>query len=245
MKPPGDVHSMRTMSQKKTYTIACPKCKAAQEEELYESVNVAEEPLLKESLLQNRINAVTCAECGFSFRVDKPLLYHDPQHSAMIYYLPLGGADYDKGERHFREFLGEMHTLMPDGLDLPDVHLVFSWAELVERVFLLEADLDPRLIEYVKYIIYTKNSERLKPEQKAILFNAEDSTAEQFCFVIQDVATRKLESILHYSREAYESLCETFDQDEQTPMLLEMFPGPYVSARALLLRETAEEDEDA
>ncbi|MGD9875114.1 MAG: CpXC domain-containing protein [Kiritimatiellia bacterium] len=232
------------MSQKKNYTITCPKCRAQQETELFESVNVGAEPQLKESLLQNQINLVTCGECGFSFRVDKPLLYHDPAHAAMIYYLPLGGADYEKGERHFREFLGEMNAVMPDGLDVPDVHLVFSWAELIERVFLLEASLDPRLIEYIKYIIYTKNTEKLNPETKAVLFNAQDSTPEQFCFVVQDVASRKLESILHYSREAYDSLCETFDQDEQTPMLLEMFPGPYVSARALLLRETAEDRED-
>lgn len=231
------------MSQQKKYTISCPKCHESQEAELYESVNAATDPELKDGLLQNRINVVACGSCSFSFRVDKPLLYHDPAHSAMIYYLPLAGADYEKGERHFREFLGEMNAMMPDGLDVPEVHLVFFWTEMIEMIFLLDADLDPRLIEYIKYIIYTKNPSKLNPAAKAVLFNAQDSTPEQFCFVVQDVASRKLESVLHYSRQAYDSLCETFDQDEQTPMLLEMFPGPYVSARALLLREGAKDEE--
>ena len=57
--------------------------------------------------------------------------------------------------------------------------------------------------------------------------------------MVQDVESKKLESVLQYDRKTYTALCETFDKDDQTPTLLELFPGPYISARRLILKETA------
>jgi hypothetical protein len=62
-------------------------------------------------------------------------------------------------------------------------------------------------------------------------------------FIIQDVQTRKIEGMLEYDRKVYASLDEMFDQDEQTADLLELFSGPYVSARQLVLNELAAENE--
>ena len=130
-----------------------------------------------------------------------------------------------------------MTALIPEDMMLPELHLVFTRTELVERIFLREAGLKVRVIEYVKYMIFSKNYEQLNPAVKALLFNAEDSTPDKLVFVVQDEESRKLESVFEYQRSAYNGLCEMFDQDEQTATLLEMFPGPHISARRLLLQE--------
>lgn len=228
------------MSQTKTYPIACPKCGLEQDAELYDAVNVAEDPELREALLRNELNQVACEGCEFSFRVDKPLLYHDADAAVMIYWLAVQDDHAELAEEEFRQSVSALNQAMPEDVRVPDIHLVLHRAELVERIFLVEADLDERVVEYIKYTIYSQNMSRLPAREKRLLFNAEDSNDETLYLVVQDVASRQLEGMLEYQREAYEALCDLFDRDDHTPSLLELFPGPYISARALMMRQEQE-----
>jgi hypothetical protein len=232
------------MSQELKYQISCPKCSNELDVTLFESINVESDPSLRDALMENKLNGVTCPACDFSFRVDKPLLYCDPTRKLFIYWLPTADNLYDTGTESFQETVAKMSGLVPDSVAMPEIHLVFTRTEMVERIFLNEAGLDERVIEYIKYLIFTKNLDQLVPAEKALLFNAEDSTDESLVFVVQDVETRKLESVITYSRSAYQAFCEMFDQDDQTAILLEMFPGPYISARALLIQESEVPDHE-
>lgn len=129
--------------------------------------------------------------------------------------------------------------MVPGDVKLPSVRLVLSRVELVELIFLIEAGLNQRVVEYVKYSIYTRNMEKVDPRKVRLLLNVQDSTDDEFCFVMQDAQSQELGEILRYGRSAYQSMCELY---EETPEeFTDMFPGPYISARNLLL----EEDEDA
>jgi len=114
------------MSQQKTYVIRCPKCQHDQSVELYESINVQTSPDLKKLLMANQMNTVTCEQCDLTFRVDKPLLYHDPKRRFMIYQIPIKEDAVEDGEREFTESLGRLSSLMPKDIKTPDVSLVFS-----------------------------------------------------------------------------------------------------------------------
>ena len=228
------------MSQQKSYNIRCPKCRHDQDVQLYESINVQSSPELKQKLMANELNVVTCVKCAQTFRVDKPLLYHDPGRRFMIYQMPISDRSAEDGERQFTDSLGQLSSLMPKDIQAPDVSLVFSRTEMVERIFLRDAGLNERIIEYIKYIIYSRNSSKVDAASKILLFDAEDSTPEALCFVVQDAKSKKLEFVLQYERKTYAALCEMFDKDDQTPTLLELFPGPYISARRLVLKETSE-----
>lgn len=227
------------MTQKKTYSIECPKCGDKQDVELFDSLNVHDEPALKENLMKNQINQVDCAGCGYNFRVDKPVLYSDPAQNFIIFLNPTRESPTAEEQRMFVQWMEQVNTTLPDGIDAPEVHLVTSRTELVERIFILENDLEARIIEYVKHTIYSRNLSKVDPEKKILLFDAQDSTEEKLCFVVQDSSSHQLESVIEYNRDAYVGLCEMFDQDDQTPSLMELFPGPYISARALLLAEKA------
>lgn len=225
------------MSEQRTYSIVCPRCKHPMDVQLYDSINVKVAPELKEKLMLNQVNAVTCQKCELGFRVDKPLLYSDPSRQMLIYWIPTCEDAYDEGEEEFGSWVREMSSVLPEGVRAPDVHLVFTRIELVERIFMLENKLDERIIEYIKYLIYNRNVGKINPAEKALLFNAEDSSDENLCFVVQDLKTRQLETVLKYGRDAYKALCETFNHEDKTGDLLELFPGPYISARSQLLRE--------
>ncbi len=231
------------MAQTSLHNLVCPKCGLTQSAQLYDAVNVREHPEHREALMANQLNVITCAGCGFRFRVDKPLLYHDPDRRFMIFLRPTPESRAEEAEREFRAMVERLAAAAPPA-PAPEMHLVLDRIELVERIFLLEAGLDPRIIEYIKHTIYSKNLERLSPARKRLLFNAQDSDDENLVFVVQDIESRRLETVVHYRREAYRALCETFDDDAQTPQLLELFPGPWLSARRLLAASAPVEDED-
>lgn len=235
------------MSEKQPYTIKCPKCGETQQVDLYESVNVTRQPELRDQLMTNKINEVTCSACGYAYRVDKPFLYIDQAHMLLIYLIPTKEEQYDLGEEQFEDFMRNMMSLLPQDFKAPEVQLVFSRVELIERIFLVESGLNPRLIEYIKHKIYSMNGKKVPPETKAILFNAQDSNEENLCFVIQDIPTRKFEAVLHYPRETYAALDEMFGAgSDRSVDLAELFPGPYISARRLYIEDplAAEKIED-
>lgn len=229
------------MSQKRTHEIACPLCGREQEVDLWDSIAVDEEPELRAALLANRVNRVECAGCKKSFRIDKPLVYHDREQGLFVHFDPLvGGRTLEDAEQAFRAAMDELNRLLPKDVPAPEPNLVVEWSELVERIFLLEEGLDARLVEHVKYMLFQQNPEKLPAEKKNLLFDAQDSTGEQLCFVVQDRATKKLESVLNFSRTDYEALLNVFDSGDQLALLMEQFPGPYLNGRLRYLQDMAE-----
>ena len=91
------------------------------------------------------------------------------------------------------------------------------------------------MIEYVKYSIFTRNLEKIDPRRFRLLLNVEDSTDEELCFVTQDVQSNELGTVLRYGRPAYDSMVELYEESPEE--FMEMFPGPCISARDLLLED--------
>lgn len=227
------------MSAAKTYSIRCPECGREQSVELYDSINVAQQPDLKTALFENRLNRVQCAGCDASFRVDKPLLYHDPDRNILIHWMPDTAVSREEILDEFDKSMEELRAALPEDIEPPRVRLVFTRAELVELVFLVEAGMEERVVEYIKYVIHTQNLSRVPPAEKQLLLNVQDSTAEELLFVVQDVAASELEDVLRYPRDAYHNVREMYRDNPEE--FLDLFPGPYISARGTLLNEGPEE----
>jgi hypothetical protein len=207
-----------------------------QDVRLHEAINVQTDPELKEALMHNQLNRIECADCDASFRVDLPLLYNDPQHKILIHWVPeTDGVEQEKILEDFEQSLEQMNEMLPDDVDAPSVRLVLSRVELVELIFMIEAGLNQRVVEYVKYSIYTRNMEKVAPHKYRLLLNVQDSTDDELCFVMQDVQDQTLGNILRYGRSAYQSMCDLYAEDPDE--FLDMFPGPCVSARQLLLED--------
>lgn len=223
------------MTQIRTYPIACPSCSEGFEVDLYESLNAAENPDLREALIRNKLNEAVCPGCGFTFRVDKPLLYHDPDQRLLVYWIPVPLTRLGEGEDLFNEMVRDLLQMLPDDLAAPEIQMVLNRVELIERIFSAEAGLNPRIIEYIKYQVFTRNGDKVDVGTQGLLLNTHDSTPENLCFVIQNMETLMFEAMLQYPRETYTALQEMFADEEKSVDLIELFPGPYISARAVLL----------
>ncbi|MBU4459164.1 MAG: CpXC domain-containing protein [Verrucomicrobia bacterium] len=220
------------MSIARTYPIRCPKCQAEAGFELYDSVNVAEDPELRDALMGNRLNSLECPSCQFRFRVDKPLLYIDPIRGFAVWWTDEGTAQPEKAAEEYRRMQASLQEA-PGHLDLK-LQLVYERVELIERIFLIEAGLDERVIEYIKYLVYSKNTRKVDPASKRLLLNEQGPAGGDLCFAVQDVKTRRIEGILKYDRKMVAEVEAIFAGNPTKP-LSELFPHPYVSARRLML----------
>jgi len=161
------------MSISKTYSIRCPECGREQAVELYDSINVAQEPNLKNELYKNRLNRVRCIGCDTSFRIDKPLLYHDADRNILIHWMPDTVMSREEILDEFDRTMEDLRGALPPDMASPRVRLVFTRAELVELVFIIEAGMEERVVEYIKYTIYARNMDRLPPAEKQLLLNVQ------------------------------------------------------------------------
>jgi len=142
------------MTEPELHNIACPHCGKEQDAGLYEAVRVREDPELRERLLEGRLNTVACVNCGATFRVENALVYHDADRGVMVHCIPAPDARHAAIQEEFIANMREVEGMLPEGVEPPRVHLVFSRVELIERICLLEMGLDERVLEYVKYLIY-------------------------------------------------------------------------------------------
>lgn len=223
------------MSTAKTYSIRCPQCGTPQSVELYDSISVASQPELKTALMENRLNRVECTGCGHSFRVDKPLLYHDADRNILIHWMPATAVSREEILDEFDRSMEQLRAALPADAEPPRVRLVFTRIELVELIFIVEAGMEERVVEHIKYTIYVQNMKRLPPAEKILLLNVQDSTADELLFAVMDARSGQLEDLLRYPRAACHNVRQMYRDDPGE--FMELFPGPCISARERLIHE--------
>ncbi len=69
--------------------VTCPACHTQFVGDLYQIIDVGQNPELKELLLSGYLNVVQCPNCGSVTQVGTPFLYHDPQHDLFMVHVPM------------------------------------------------------------------------------------------------------------------------------------------------------------
>ena len=218
---------------KKTFSITCPNCGTVQDVELYEVVDICTEPDKKEEIMCNKFNRTSCIDCCEDFRIDLPILYKDERQGIFIHWVPKAP---DISIENIIEEFDEIVCKIESKRDLLNIRLDFTRVELVELIYMIESQINHRVIEYIKYSIFERNLEKLNPVTHQLLLNVEDSTEDELCFVVQNIKTQELGEILRYGRSAYHSLVELFNEDPEEFFL--MFPGPYICANYFINGES-------
>ena len=73
------------MSKHHIEKVTCPSCHHEGDFELWDSINTALNPEMKEKVLNQSIFLYTCPSCGETFRLNYPTLYHQMEDLIMIY----------------------------------------------------------------------------------------------------------------------------------------------------------------
>src|SRR5690348_5755471 len=123
-----------------TVAVNCPACGRPHEVTLVQSLNTRLNPDLKAKLVAGELNLLVC-ECGKRTQLAATLLYHDPDRDYFCQVCPGGEEAMRQGEIAFQT-IGAVGTR----------RLVPSQHALVEKVRILDAVMDDRIIEMLKVL---------------------------------------------------------------------------------------------
>ena len=76
------------MSKHHMEKLTCPSCHHDGDFEVWDSINTVLDPEMKEKVLNQSIFLYTCPNCGETFRLNYPILYHQMEDLVMIYLVP-------------------------------------------------------------------------------------------------------------------------------------------------------------
>jgi hypothetical protein len=175
------------MSFSNEITITCPACQHPQAFTAWQSINVTLDPELKEKLLDRSLATFHCEKCDHTAGVNQGLLYHDMDRHVMIM---LGCQNLDELESPV--------PLVQDFQADYSLRLVGSMNELIEKVLLLDADLDDRATEMFKVALMANIEESQRGENPELFFAgiyANDESEEQIEFALVNEAGTKAVSV--------------------------------------------------
>ncbi len=88
------------------------------------------------------LNTFTCKKCGKRVYIEYPTRYIDDSKRLMVWLL--------YGDEQPNLHLGVAHSFVEEAMSEANLRLVRSWDELIEKVRIVDAGLDDRVIELVK-----------------------------------------------------------------------------------------------
>jgi len=141
------------VSDLKQTNINCGECGKSFDTEYWASVNVSTDPELKEALLKQKLNVVTCPHCGQEGSLDVDLLYHDMTEKLWIQVMLSGdlGSMIEEQNAALEQMQGmvgeEIGSAMNTGYKR---RMVPSYSHLFEKIWINDAGLDDRAIELAK-----------------------------------------------------------------------------------------------
>ena len=163
------------MSRHHIEKVTCPSCHHEGDFELWDSINTALNPEMKEKVLNQSIFLYTCPSCGETFCLNYSTLYHQMEDLVMIYLVPESEV-----EKTYEMFYGE-NALANFRAEKYLNRIVTSANQLIEKIKIFDAGKDDRIIELVKLL--TADS---------ILKNNPDIDFDELRFAVDDDGTNIL-----------------------------------------------------
>ena len=121
----------------------CSKCGQQHKVTVYRSINISENPELKDKVRDGSLFLWECPHCGQVNLAKYETLYHDPIAKLMVWLIPSG----EISETQMQAIT--MHTKAMGGYTLRRVN---DMGSLMEKVLVADAGLDDVVLEMCKYV---------------------------------------------------------------------------------------------
>ena len=121
----------------------CSKCGQQHKVIVYRSINISENPELKDKVKDGSLFLWECPHCGQVNLAKYETLYHDPAAKLMVWLIPSG----EISETQMQAIT--MHTKAMGGYTLRRVN---DMGSLMEKVLVAEAGLDDVVLEMCKFV---------------------------------------------------------------------------------------------
>ena len=121
----------------------CSRCGQQTKVTVYRSINISENPELKDKVRDGSLFLWECPHCGQVNLAKYETLYHDPAAKLMVWLIPSG----EISETQMQAIT--MHTKAMGGYTLRRVN---DMGSLMEKVLIADAGLDDVVLEMCKYV---------------------------------------------------------------------------------------------
>jgi len=143
------------MSRVHKEKITCPVCGTENDFDIWDSVNSTLNPEEKEKILNGRFFDFKCHSCGHETQVIYGMIYHDMEHSTMVYL-----TNPDNVERTAAMIAETSEEMKKFNLPKYRNRIVTDPLALREKAMIFNEGLDDRLIEITKYFMCVNAVER-------------------------------------------------------------------------------------
>lgn len=213
--------------------LACPHCS---EHFGFEPITVLtpDSEHLAE-LFRGSLNCVECPQCHATLNVPAQLIYRDHKRPFMAVQSshPLSAEEEASLALQLDESATE--AAQSEGLQRPQVRLVFTRPDFLEKIALHQHELDDRIVEYAKYQLFNGGAEGITPQRHRLLFDFTQKDSGRLIFLIYDRKNGRPIRILQVPMEEFQNLTEEFQNNPDLRQELERcFPGCRVDVDMLL-----------
>ncbi len=186
------------MTQQKTITVNCPACFEDGSFRIYSSIDVSENPAIKEDIFSREIFKFTCPSCGEEILVAYDCTYTDPDNKYIIALV--SGSD--------KESLSALrvkdHTL----------RIVTSINEFVEKIALCEDGIDDKVAELYKIMLEDQfEDERPGSKLLGIFYGGRDFESNNLVFFIITENAENCRAVL--SMQTYDAIANQFKESAE------------------------------
>ena len=207
--------------------IICPNCEAPVDGEI--TTSLRENSSAIQELFHGNLNLLFCNSCAIDFHVQSPLTFRSDDDSYIVFYNPLlAEQNWQTSEQQMQAVYQESIKDIPAEV-FPEARLTLDRNQFIEKIALYLNDLDDRIIEYIKFVIFRNQDANWDKHHLYYDFNS--TATELIDFTILDRISGKAEKTLSIPREVYDKFVEDsegeFDPDE-------IFPGLYVQVDRLI-----------
>jgi hypothetical protein len=124
------------VSRKLEIHASCPFCGFTQLASVYTSVNVSLDPQLRESILDDSLNRIACADCGETYPIILNILYHNMEKEFAVWFCPEGEIPDEE-----KDALERVSQMMGVGAYLLKASVVYTWDEFKHTIKRLEGEM--------------------------------------------------------------------------------------------------------
>ncbi len=188
----------------------CSNCGQPHTLTVYRSINVAEDPALRDKVKDGSLFVWECPHCGKNNLARYETLYHDPERKLMVWVAPSG----DVSETQMQAISN--HTKAMGGYEL---RLAADSGDLIEKILIDEAGLDDVVVEICKYVLKMEMASKqgADPHSLASLpvhfYRLGDASGERFLTFIYPSGSQMSQINVGYN--VYEDCCGILERNPQ------------------------------
>ena len=200
------------MSKTNTIKVRCPKCSEEFEAEAYVKVS-SDDGNAREDIISGKLFDVTCPKCSGVLRLVYPIEFEDKENK--VTYLLLSTDDAQRFESS-----GKSAAYLEKG----KLRIVCTQGDLREKVSMLAAGYDDRIIEMCKLMVKEAVTLQHQGNVKKIYFNCTDKENLKYDILTDDGTMYVTADTEVYNRLiSIEGISEILEKTERDVMIDEIW----------------------